>query len=150
MFYIGNLRNIVSQYQNDIIPVPTYLVNSGTGVHLYYIWNEPLPAYPMNRKAVTAFKKALTKIVWNGYTSKQEPLVWDKEKKSYKDVRQYQGCVQGYRVVGSLSKLGTGYPVTAFKVGNKYDFEDLNKWLLKEDQQYALHEENRYKSDLLL
>ncbi len=147
---IGNLHNIVSQYQNDIIPVPTYIVNSGTGIHLYYLWNEPLPAYPMNRKAVTAFKKALTKIVWNGYTSTHEPLVWDPQKKRYKDIRQYQGCVQGYRVVGSLSKLGTGYPVTAFKVGNKYDFEDLNKWLLDEDQQYALHEENRYKSELSL
>ena len=148
---LENLSNIFFQFQHHIIPVPTYIVNSGTGVHLYYLWHEPLPAYPMTRKAVTEFKRALTRVVWNSHTSTQEPTTWDKKTQSYRDRRQYQGAVQGYRVVGSLSKLGAGYPVSVFKCGDKYDVEDLNKWLLDDDKDCAITDDKcRYKSELSL
>ena len=35
----------------------------------------------------------------------------------------------GYRVVGSLSKLGVGYPVTAYKTGGRVSLEEINKYL---------------------
>lgn len=109
---IKNLRNVLHQMENEIIPKATYICNSGNGLHLYYVLNEPLPLYPQNQKYLKAVKYALTKRLWNGYTSSiEEP--------------QMQGVLQGFRVVGSPTKFGKDYPVTAFRIGGKWDLQDL-------------------------
>ena len=37
-------------------PRPTYVVNSGGGVHLYYFFKEPIPMTPKNQKALKILK----------------------------------------------------------------------------------------------
>ncbi|MGL5254155.1 MAG: hypothetical protein ACRC9L_03995 [Brevinema sp.] len=106
------LRDTLHQMNKDILPKATFVVNSGTGLHLYYLLKEPVPMYPKNQMALKSLKYALTRQIWNRYTSYiREP--------------QMQGIMQGFRVVGSGTKLGMGYPVTAYRFGDAVDLESL-------------------------
>ena len=40
------LRDTLHQMNKDILPQATFVVNSGTGLHLYYVLKEPVPMYP--------------------------------------------------------------------------------------------------------
>lgn len=115
------LGDLIFQMQGGVIPMATYLVNSGTGMHVYYVFNEPIPLFDWLTEPLNNLKTALTNIVWNQYTST--------EKK-----KQFQSIYQGFRVVGSQSKLGIDYPVRAYKTGNKVSIAYLNQFVKKENQ----------------
>ncbi len=40
---MDQLRDLLFQSQNGVLPEPTYLVNSGHGFHVYYLLEEPIP-----------------------------------------------------------------------------------------------------------
>ena len=106
------LRDTLHQMNKDILPQATFVVNSGTGLHLYYVLKEPVPMYPHNQKCLKELKYSLTRQIWNRYTSTiKEP--------------QMQGILQGFRVVGSGSKLGREYPVRAFRLGGPVELAQL-------------------------
>ncbi len=104
-----HLYDLLHQMKHEVLPTPTYLVNSGTGFHLYYVLKDPIPMYPQNRKYLAEAKKVLTNRIWNDFTSK------------YRD-KQQQGIMQGFRVIGSRSKLGEEYPVIAYQLTQKKDW----------------------------
>ena len=84
------LRDTLHQMNKDILPQATFVVNSGTGLHLYYVLKDPVPMYPYNQKCLKELKYSLTRQIWNKFTSTiKEP--------------QMQGILQGFRVVGSGS-----------------------------------------------
>lgn len=115
-----NLQNIIHQATKvDHIPKPTAIVNSGTGVHLYYVFEEPIPLYTRNQMLLKELKKRLTDKIWNADTSSSK-------------YKQYQGIVQGFRNIGSQTKLGEDYRVKAFWVdsGERVTLEYLNEFLL--------------------
>jgi hypothetical protein len=121
---LENLINLINFFDESIksekfargyIPRPTFLVNSGTGFHLYYILDKPIRLNYTNSESFKTMKEILTKRIWNYKTSSN-------------NVIQYQGITQGFRMVGSLSKLGKGYPVKAFKTGDKVSIDYLQKW----------------------
>ena len=99
-----NLEQLCWGWQNNYFgdgygsyPKPTFITNSGHGCHMYYVLKEPAPMYPQVREKLKAFKNDfLTQICCDsskgGNTSKEEP-----------DILQ---LCQGFRMVGSYSKLG--------------------------------------------
>lgn len=100
-------------------PRPTYIVNSGGGVHLYYVLKKPLPMTPGNQKSLKKIKYALTQRMWNVDTSRlKEP--------------QFQGLNQGFRLVGSKTKHGE--IVTVWKTGERIAVEDFINYLPKDFQ----------------
>lgn len=100
-------------------PRPTYVVNSGGGVHLYYVLNKPLPMTPYNQKNLKRIKYALTKRMWNSDNSKcKKP--------------QYQGLNQGFRLVGSFTK--NGERTTVWRTGERLDVNDFCEYLTKEEK----------------
>ena len=106
------LRDTLHQMNKDIIPKATFVVNSGTGLHLYYVLTEPIPMYPHNQKILKELKYALIRQIWNRFTSSiREP--------------QMQGVLQGFRVVGTGTKLGKDYPVVAYRYGGAVELEKL-------------------------
>lgn len=110
------LRDTLHQMNNDILPRATFVVNSGTGLHLYYVLKEPVPMYPSNQKYLKELKYALTRQIWNRFTSTiREP--------------QMQGIMQGFRVVGSGSKLGREYPVLAYRLGGRVELDSLLEYI---------------------
>lgn len=46
------------------LPKPTYIVSSGTGVHLYYVFEKPIPLFPNIVKELEKLKKRLTWQAW--------------------------------------------------------------------------------------
>ena len=127
---INNLRDLIFQMINNVIPVANFIVNSGTGLHVYYIFETPVPAYEHYKIGLSKLKTALTKIVWNTYTSSS-------------DKRQFQGIFQGYRVPETQTKLGKKYLVTAFQFNrNKISFDYLNDFII--DEKYHFHYDEDY------
>lgn len=133
---LNKLKNLISHVTGNerINPRPTYLVNSGHGVHLYYVFKEPIPLYNHLKEPLKKMKYHLTARLWNQYVSDiEEP--------------QYQGLNQGFRMVGSPTKFGKDYRLTAFKIGDKIDLDYLNSFITNEDDQVTNIE---YESTLSL
>lgn len=78
-------------YEVDAYPIPNYIILSGSGVHLYYLFEEPIPLFPNLKLQLKEFKYALTENLWNAHTS------------MYKS-KQKQGINQGFRVIGGKTK----------------------------------------------
>ena len=113
---VDNIRDLLYQMSWGILPLPTYLVNSGTGLHLYYILHAPIALYNWMYDGLNSLKHGLIDIVWNRYTSESKN-------------KQYQPILQGYRIPGTLSKLGVGYLVEAYRLGRTVDLDYLNEFV---------------------
>ena len=131
------IRDVFFQMKNGILPQCTYCVNSGHGLHLYYLFEKPVPLYKHLQDKLREFKYELTSKIWNPYTSTYTER---------KDV-QYQGIFQGFRMPGTQSKLGKRYIVTAFETGKRVTVEYLNQFLMDKSKAVT---DFHYKSDLTL
>ena len=110
------------------IPMATYVVLSGHGLHLYYLLDKPIRATQDTIRQLNKLKEGMTKLIWNRYTSTIEKP-------------QYQYCLQGFRMVGSASKMGANYPVRAYKTGKRMTIEKLVSWIprLKDWDEYRIN-----------
>lgn len=123
---MSQLRDVLHQMDKEILPKATFVVNSGTGLHLYYVLDEAVPMYPQNQLYMKELKYALTRQIWNRFTSTiEEP--------------QMQGIMQGFRVVGTCTKLGADYPVIAYAVGDRISLNELLEYIPASngEQQYV-------------
>lgn len=123
---IGNMEILINQLnseEEDIlsIPRPTYIVNSGHGLHIYYMFDEPLNAYRSRIRYVREFKRDLTRVIWNSGLTQ------------FCDEKQVQqgSIVQAFRAVGSQTKFRNGTLVTAYRVGDKTNLCELFDWYQK-------------------
>ena len=62
-----NILGLFHQIENDHIPKPTFVVWSGTGLHLYYQFEQPIPCFNNITKQLAAMKSSLTVKIWNKY-----------------------------------------------------------------------------------
>lgn len=105
------------------LPIPTYIVTSGAGLHLYYVFDKPIDLYPNIKLQAKAFKYALTERLWDPGKA-GTTLVED---------IQYQGISQGFRMVGSVNNK-YGYKIRAFKIGAKIPVELMNFYVSEKDR----------------
>lgn len=75
-----------------VYPYPNYIVLSGHGVHLYYVFEQPLSLYPNTKTELKNLKYALTDVIWNPSTSLDRNV-------------QHQGINQAYRIPGGKTKI---------------------------------------------
>lgn len=114
--YVGKqqLKNLLKQFGNGVQLCPTYLVSSGKGVHLYYFLQEPVQLYRNRETVLAELKEAFIRRLWND-TSSIRP-----------DSPDITGIYQGFRCVGSQTKLGADFVVKAYKLSDKrYTLEDI-------------------------
>lgn len=130
---VKSLGNLLHQFEHGANPTPTYIVNSGHGLHLYYIFKEPIKLYNHIKEPLKLMKFELISKLWNANTSEITE-------------RQYQGLFQGFRMVGSATKFGKKYRLVAFKTGEKVDLDYLNSWISDEAKVTELN----YSSNLTL
>lgn len=111
-----------SNGNREYAPRPTYIVNSGTGIHLYYILNTPLALKNYIKDFIHSLKNKLVHKTWVSEISNKETV-------------DNQRTCQMYRVVDSSTKLGLDYKASAYKVGEPIDLDYFNDlaFLNKED-----------------
>lgn len=138
--YVG-LHNLIKMFENDKLPKPTYVAASGTGLHLYYIFNKPIALFPNIVKEIEKYKRELTKRIWNKkvtYSYKTEDI-------------QFESIFQGFRIPGTLTKTGLKNQnrkddiTTVHLFGEKVDVSYMNLYVPKEKRM-----ETVYKSKLTL
>ena len=136
------LNNLIGQWseQTHWIPRPTYTVASGNGLHLYYLFEQGIPLFPNVVKELQAYKRELTKMIWNRHTTvdyKEENI-------------QFESIFQAFRMVGTITKKGDR--VHAFRTGERVSIEYMNNFILSETKKK--HPETQitmiYKSKLTL
>lgn len=89
------------------LPRPTYLISSGTGIHIYYVFQQPIPMFKNIVEQLEKLKKRLTWQAWTqGASSLHEKV-------------QYESLFQGFRVVGTITKAKDGGRCRAFRTGEK-------------------------------
>lgn len=118
--------------ENRPVPRPTYIVCSGNGLHLYYVFERPIPLFKNIFKQLTDAKTYMTKQLWSAQISNSHDNI------------QYESLCQAFRVVGTAGKDKRKVAL-AFKTGPKLTIEAFNERL---PQKYAITE--IYKSDLPL
>lgn len=127
------LRTLFHQIENiNRIPLPTYIVSSGTGLHLYYVFEKPIMLFPNVVKKLQKYKRELTRIIWQGHITK------------FDDNVQYESLFQGFRVVGTITKKGER--ARAFKTGRRVNMEYMNQFV---DDEFKA-DDFLYKSSLSL
>lgn len=94
--YVGErqLANLLRQMERGVVPYANYLVSSGTGLHVVYKLDRPVPLMTRYVAGLQVLKRELTDRVWNANTSDSDP-----------DKKQSQGIFQGFRMVGTATKL---------------------------------------------
>lgn len=131
--YPYGLESLIYQFEElDRLPKPTYIASSGTGLHLYYLFKQPIPMFDNIVEQLEVLKKELTRMMWHDSISR---LV---------DDIQYEPVCQGFRMVGTTTKNGDR--VRAFSIGDKVDIDYLNHFV-REDYKMKNYV---YKSNLTL
>lgn len=102
----NHIKDILHQMSRKVIPAANIIVNSGNGVHLYYLFEKPIALFNNIKPLLKKLKYNLTSYIWNAYTS------------SIKE-KQYQGIFQGFRLPETKTKFNT--EVKAFyNISSKY------------------------------
>ena len=104
---------------------PTYIVNSGTGLHLYFVLSEPVPVYHSSTQNIDRLYRALA--------IQQSQRVYVQ--------RQIQWFGQDFRCAGGLNKYN--WENTVFRVGDTWDIDELGKAVGLEDVHFIRYGEKR-------
>lgn len=112
-----------------LIPMPNLVALSGHGLHLYYIFDEPLQLYPETKVQLKSLKYELTRKLWYDRLSVDEHV-------------QQQGINQGFRPIGGRTK--TGKRVRVFETRQqKWTIEALNGFV---DADHQVEPQKVYKT----
>ena len=106
--------------------MPTYIVNSGTGLHLYFVLEEPIPNYHVTTENLDKLYRALA--------------IQQTTKRVYLH-KQVQWFGQDFRMAGGLNKYG--WTNTVFKIGKKWDIDELGKQVGLKDVHFIRYGEKR-------
>lgn len=115
------LNDLLHQMNNHILPMANYIVTSGNGVHLYFIFDEPIRLFENVRQSLTRYKKFITRQFWNSYITFDSTL----------DKIQFESAFQGFRLGGGVTK--TGERTRIFKLSSHpTTIEELNSFVYSE------------------
>ena len=124
LFYSWRRKNLT-------MPQPTYVVCSGTGLHLYFVFERPIPLFRNVFEQLTEVKKHFTMLFWNRYVTN-----------SYQPEKiQYESINQPFRCVGTVAKNGKAYAM-AFRTGDKVTLEYFNSHLPQDKQMSVIYKSN--------
>lgn len=129
------LRNLLHRFTLSSttlrsLPLPTYLVASGTGVHLYYVFEEPVDLFPNIKLQLKSMKHDLTFKIWEYKATSREKSI------------QYQSINQGFRMVGSINEKH-GNEIRAFRTGHRVSMAYLNRYVINPKNQVDLQKRFR-------
>ena len=128
---MSQMRDVLHQQRSDLIskvdgkplekshtPLANIIVNSGHGLHMYYILEHPVPLFKQNIPLLRKMKEGLTNVIWNEFSSNLVDT-------------QYQGIYQGFRLPGTLTKFGQKIRAFRNEDAPMHSIETLNAFLSK-------------------
>lgn len=114
------LNDLLHHFDIELLPTPNYIICSGNGVHLYYVFEQPLILFDNVKKSLDAFKKALTPYFWNQYVTKDYKI----------ENIQFESPFQGFRMAGGVTKKGDR--IRIFEIStHPIAIEELNRYAVK-------------------
>lgn len=119
------LRNDWMSANGEPFAKPTFIVNSGTGLHLYFVLSEPVPVYHSSTQNIDRLYRALA--------IQQSRRVYVQ--------RQVQWFGQDFRCAGGLNKYD--WENTVFRIGDTWDIDELGKAVGLEDVHFLRYGEKR-------
>lgn len=139
MYDDGRPLGLINLWERHIerlkrLPKPTFIVSSGSGLHLYYVLDRPIPLFRETVVDLQEYKRELTRLIWH------DTIV---NIKSVHDIQQ-EGIFQGFRMPGTITKAGAR--AVAFRTGDRVSIDYLNSFV--SDIYKVTH--FAYKSDLRL
>ena len=134
MLFEGFRRRFKQELLKDlpVIPVPNIIVNSGHGVHLYYIMKYPLALYEWNAKLLQQVCRSFYHLAWYPANKKNgEPGTSTEEKV------HCLGIYHMFRLPDTMTKplridkntgltVGNGVPIQAWKLRSEH--YTLSEW----------------------
>ena len=101
----AQMLHLIDEIENENVPVPNFLVNSGHGVHLYYIFAEPVlfhdnsyAVYPV----LTNILNAIKNLIWTPLVSDLKPERMDLNR--------------AFTIVGTRNRKNADLIVTAYRI----------------------------------
>lgn len=134
----AGLNDLLHHFDIELLPTPNYIVCSGNGVHLYYVFEQPLILFDNVKESLNRFKKAITPYFWNQY------ITYDSDPKKI----QFESPFQGFRMAGGVTKNGERTRIFEIST-HPIAIEELNRYVVKygkEDCQIEI----AYESELTL
>lgn len=114
------LNDLLHHFDIELLPTPNYIICSGNGVHLYYVFEQPLILFDNVKKSLDAFKKALTPYFWNQYVTKDYKI----------ENIQFESPFQGFRMAGGVTKKGDRTRIFEIST-HPIAIEELNRYAVK-------------------
>ena len=119
---VREVRMFLRGMSTGVYPVANIVVNSGHGLHVYYLLKTPIEMYATRIELLNKLKSGLTRMVW---------LV------SKLDTPQVQSVVQGFRLPGTMTKFGKKIRAFWNREAPLHTPEELNSYIGK----YKLNED---------
>lgn len=115
------LKNLFLRFGNDpttmrTLPMPTFVVSSGSGLHVYYVFEKSIDLYPNIKLQLKKIKYELTFRMWEYKSTSQEKEI------------QYQSINQGFRMVGSVNEKHE-VEIRAFQTGERVTLDYINQYV---------------------
>lgn len=117
-------KNIIDDINNGIIPMPTMIVVTGTGAHLWYIFTSPIAT--KNEKELQKYQTMMG-LFTRKFTHNPRYCGKEEETGSF----QHDLPIgQLMRAVGNIYDKyeGCNFPMRGYTSGIYYDFKALNEW----------------------
>lgn len=90
---LDHYLRIATQDKFRTYPLADYLVLIGGGIHLYFVFEEPISLYPNTKILMRSLKKELTEMLWNRRISQKKKV-------------EIQPLNQPFRILGGKTKVG--------------------------------------------
>ncbi len=118
LLYRCKVPRLHSNENLPVVPMPTAIVASGHGVHLYYVLDKPINMFRNIQTSLKRFRQEFIHRIWNEDIT-EEPI-------------QHLPVVQGYRMAGSITK--TNKTTRAFLTGDIISIDVLNQYVHYENR----------------
>lgn len=105
---------------SNYLPKPTMIVMSGSGLHLYYVFEKPIPLFKNVVEQLEKYKRRLTWQLWTQGVSELQERV------------QYESLFQGFRMPGTITKSGGRARAFVVDRGDKVTMEYMNQFVPEE------------------
>ena len=91
---LKNMNILHHEIEKGMYPDPSFIVTSGSGLHLYYCFENPIRITPKNMDLLNRLKHTMTRMLWRYKATSQQRKV------------EVHDINQGYRFPGTQTKTG--------------------------------------------